>query len=188
MRFAPRAPRSRSGRRMTAYNRGQVLYRIAEMIESRTAEFAELCTGRDEVERSIDRIVWYAGWADKLAQVIGGVESRRRAVLQLHAARADGRRRRHRAGGAAAPRHRFPCGAGDRRRQHRRGADVGGASARGDRARRGDRDVRRAGRRRQRADRLPRRARAVAGGARRRQRARRPRRWTPSWSARRPTA
>jgi acyl-CoA reductase-like NAD-dependent aldehyde dehydrogenase len=57
---------------MTAYNRGQVLYRIAEMVESRAAEFAELSTGRDEVERSIDRIVWYAGWADKLAQVLGG--------------------------------------------------------------------------------------------------------------------
>jgi acyl-CoA reductase-like NAD-dependent aldehyde dehydrogenase len=57
---------------MTAYNRGQVLYRVAEMIESRTAEFAQLSTGRDEVARSIDRIVWYAGWADKLAQVIGG--------------------------------------------------------------------------------------------------------------------
>ena len=56
---------------MTAYNRGQVLYRIAEMIESRTPEFAELSTGRDEVERSVDRIVWYAGWADKLAQVLG---------------------------------------------------------------------------------------------------------------------
>src|SRR2546429_9982822 len=41
---------------MTAYNRGQVLYRIAEMIEARAAEFAELCSGRDEVERSIDRI------------------------------------------------------------------------------------------------------------------------------------
>ena len=35
-------------------------------------EFADLCTGRDEVERSIDRIVWYAGWADKLPQVLGG--------------------------------------------------------------------------------------------------------------------
>jgi len=35
-------------------------------------EFADLCSGRDEVERSIDRIVWYAGWADKLAQVLGG--------------------------------------------------------------------------------------------------------------------
>jgi acyl-CoA reductase-like NAD-dependent aldehyde dehydrogenase len=57
---------------MTAYNRGQVLYRIAEMVEARAAEFAELCSGRDEVERSIDRIVWYAGWADKLPQVLGG--------------------------------------------------------------------------------------------------------------------
>jgi acyl-CoA reductase-like NAD-dependent aldehyde dehydrogenase len=56
---------------MTAYNRGQVLYRLAEMIESRAAEFAELSTGREEVERSVDRIVWYAGWADKLAQVLG---------------------------------------------------------------------------------------------------------------------
>jgi acyl-CoA reductase-like NAD-dependent aldehyde dehydrogenase len=56
----------------TAYNRGQVLYRLAEMVEARVPEFAELCSGRDEVERSIDRIVWYAGWADKLAQVIGG--------------------------------------------------------------------------------------------------------------------
>jgi acyl-CoA reductase-like NAD-dependent aldehyde dehydrogenase len=56
----------------TAYNRGQVLYRVAEMVEARAAEFAELCTGRDEVERSIDRIVWYAGWADKLPQVLGG--------------------------------------------------------------------------------------------------------------------
>jgi acyl-CoA reductase-like NAD-dependent aldehyde dehydrogenase len=56
----------------TAYNRGQVLYRVAEMVESRAGEFAELCTGRDEVERTIDRIVWYAGWADKLPQVLGG--------------------------------------------------------------------------------------------------------------------
>jgi acyl-CoA reductase-like NAD-dependent aldehyde dehydrogenase len=56
---------------MTAYNRGQVLYRLAEMIEARSAEFADLCTGRDEVERTIDRVVWYAGWTDKLAQVLG---------------------------------------------------------------------------------------------------------------------
>ena len=55
----------------TAYNRGQVIYRVAEMMEARVAEFAELCSGRDEVERSIDRLVWYAGFADKLAQVIG---------------------------------------------------------------------------------------------------------------------
>ena len=56
---------------LTAYNRGQVLYRIAEMMESRRSEFADLCSGLDEVDRSIDRIVWYAGWADKLAQVLG---------------------------------------------------------------------------------------------------------------------
>jgi len=57
---------------LTAYNRGQVLYRIAEMIESRRDEFSELSTGGEEVDRAIDRVVWYAGWADKLPQVLGG--------------------------------------------------------------------------------------------------------------------
>ena len=57
--------------KMTAYNRGQVLYRIAEMMEAREAELAALCTGKGEVDAAIDRVVWYAGWADKLAQVIG---------------------------------------------------------------------------------------------------------------------
>jgi acyl-CoA reductase-like NAD-dependent aldehyde dehydrogenase len=56
---------------MTAYNRGQVLYRLAEMMEARSADLAGVCSGREEVERSIDRVVWYAGWADKLAQVLG---------------------------------------------------------------------------------------------------------------------
>jgi acyl-CoA reductase-like NAD-dependent aldehyde dehydrogenase len=56
----------------TAYNRGQVLYRIAEMMEARVSEFAELCSGKDEVHRAIDRWVWYAGFADKLSQVLGG--------------------------------------------------------------------------------------------------------------------
>ena len=56
---------------LTAYNRGQVLYRIAEMMEARRSEFADLCSGPKEVDRSIDRFVWYAGFADKLAQVIG---------------------------------------------------------------------------------------------------------------------
>src|SRR6185437_14362474 len=59
----------------TAYNRGQVLYRIAEMMEARAGEFAELTTGRDEVERAIDRWVWYAGFADKLAQVLGAANA-----------------------------------------------------------------------------------------------------------------
>jgi acyl-CoA reductase-like NAD-dependent aldehyde dehydrogenase len=57
---------------MTAYNRGQVLYRVAEMMEARGAELAELCDGREEVDRATDRVVWYAGWTDKLAQVLGG--------------------------------------------------------------------------------------------------------------------
>jgi acyl-CoA reductase-like NAD-dependent aldehyde dehydrogenase len=56
----------------TAYNRGQVLYRVAEMMEARRADLASVCSGKDEVDRSIDRFVWYAGWADKLAQVLGG--------------------------------------------------------------------------------------------------------------------
>jgi acyl-CoA reductase-like NAD-dependent aldehyde dehydrogenase len=56
---------------MTAYNRGQVLYRLAEMMEARHAELADLCSGEAEVERATDRVLWYAGWADKLAQVIG---------------------------------------------------------------------------------------------------------------------
>ncbi|HEU5489883.1 MAG TPA: aldehyde dehydrogenase family protein [Gaiellaceae bacterium] len=56
---------------MTAYNRGQVLYRLAEMMEARGADLEAACTGRAEVEAAIDRTVWYAGWADKLAQVIG---------------------------------------------------------------------------------------------------------------------
>ena len=56
---------------MTAYNRGQVLYRLAEMMEARAGDLEAACTGRTEVEAAIDRTVWYAGWADKLAQVIG---------------------------------------------------------------------------------------------------------------------
>ncbi|MBC8195197.1 MAG: aldehyde dehydrogenase family protein [Acidimicrobiia bacterium] len=65
----------------TAYNRGQVLYRVAEVMESRKAEFTSVLremgqtarTARSEVDRSIDRWVWYAGWADKVHQVLGTV-------------------------------------------------------------------------------------------------------------------
>jgi acyl-CoA reductase-like NAD-dependent aldehyde dehydrogenase len=56
---------------MTAYNRGQVLYRVAEIMEGRRGQFAELVGGDAEVEEAIDTWVWYAGWADKLAQVLG---------------------------------------------------------------------------------------------------------------------
>jgi acyl-CoA reductase-like NAD-dependent aldehyde dehydrogenase len=54
----------------TAYNRGQILYRAAEALESRAAEFT---VDRDEVEAAIDVLVHYAGWTDKLAPVLGGV-------------------------------------------------------------------------------------------------------------------
>ncbi len=53
----------------TAYNRGQVLYRVAEMLEGRRAEFDALAAG--EVDAAVDRWIWYAGWADKVAQVVG---------------------------------------------------------------------------------------------------------------------
>jgi acyl-CoA reductase-like NAD-dependent aldehyde dehydrogenase len=56
----------------TAYNRGQVLYRLAEMMEARAEALAGACSGEREVEAAVDRVVWYAGWADKLAQVLGG--------------------------------------------------------------------------------------------------------------------
>ncbi|MEX2458491.1 MAG: aldehyde dehydrogenase family protein [Actinomycetota bacterium] len=65
----------------TAYNRGQVLYRVAELMEGRRAQFEEE-TGRAgssdpelEVATSIDRWVWYAGWADKIHHVAGSVNS-----------------------------------------------------------------------------------------------------------------
>ena len=74
VRDAVRAARDGYGKwsTMTAYNRGQVLYRVAEMMESRRDELAQLSSGKKEVDRAIDRVVWYAGWADKLPQVLGG--------------------------------------------------------------------------------------------------------------------
>jgi len=56
----------------TAYNRGQVLYRVAEMVEARRSEFGTLGVPPAEVDAAIDRWIWYAGWSDKIAQVAGG--------------------------------------------------------------------------------------------------------------------
>jgi acyl-CoA reductase-like NAD-dependent aldehyde dehydrogenase len=56
----------------TAYNRGQILYRIAEMLEGRREQFLALGEPAAEVDAAIDRWVWYAGWSDKLPQVFGG--------------------------------------------------------------------------------------------------------------------
>jgi acyl-CoA reductase-like NAD-dependent aldehyde dehydrogenase len=64
----------------TAYNRGQILYRVAEMLEGRRTQFVEEVRAGEglkrpaaeaAVEAAIDRWVWYAGWADKVAQVYG---------------------------------------------------------------------------------------------------------------------
>lgn len=64
----------------TAYNRGQVLYRVAEVMQGRRAQFIEevsTCEGltpaaaASVVDAALDRWVWYAGWADKVAMVLG---------------------------------------------------------------------------------------------------------------------
>ena len=66
----------------TAMNRGQVLYRVAELMEGRRAQFADelvaaegltAAAAQAVVDRSIDRWVWYAGWADKISQLLGTV-------------------------------------------------------------------------------------------------------------------
>jgi len=68
----------------TAYNRGQVLYRIAELLEGRSAQFVEELRLADgitaaaavkQVEAAIDTWVWYAGWADKYVQVAGNANA-----------------------------------------------------------------------------------------------------------------
>lgn len=64
----------------TAFNRGQVLYRVAEVLEGRRTQFVDELTALTgasagdaaaEVAAAIDRWVWYAGWTDKFAQVVG---------------------------------------------------------------------------------------------------------------------
>ncbi|MES5816607.1 aldehyde dehydrogenase family protein [Streptomyces sp. RG80] len=65
----------------TAYNRGQILYRVAEMLEGRREQFTREVADAEglskskaaaQVDATIDRWVWYAGWTDKIAQVVGG--------------------------------------------------------------------------------------------------------------------
>ncbi|WP_248844152.1 aldehyde dehydrogenase family protein [Streptomyces hirsutus] len=65
----------------TAYNRGQVLYRVAEMLEGRREQFVREVADAEglsqaqaaaQVDAAVDRWVWYAGWTDKIAQIVGG--------------------------------------------------------------------------------------------------------------------
>jgi acyl-CoA reductase-like NAD-dependent aldehyde dehydrogenase len=66
-----------------AFNRGQILYRIAEMLEGRKAQFIEelqlqgstKSAANKEVELSIDRLIYYAGWCDKVSQVGGAINA-----------------------------------------------------------------------------------------------------------------
>ena len=83
LRNAVQAARKAQGswQERTAFNRGQVLYRIAEMLEGRRAQFVEELMlenytkkeAQTEVDNSIDRIVYYAGWCDKFNQVASSV-------------------------------------------------------------------------------------------------------------------
>jgi acyl-CoA reductase-like NAD-dependent aldehyde dehydrogenase len=61
----------------TAMNRGQILYRAAEMLDGRAGQFVELLGGglraRRELDQAVETLVWYAGWTDKLSQVTGTV-------------------------------------------------------------------------------------------------------------------
>ena len=122
----------------TAYNRGQVLYRFAEALESRSDELARaavaqqdaaLPAARAELGAAVDLLVHYAGWTDKLAAVMGGINPVAAPYLSFSHARADRRRRRAgpgRAGRAGAdPRGRARAG----RRQHRRGARLAALAA-----------------------------------------------------------
>lgn len=67
--------------RRTAYNRGQILYRLGEMLEARRQEMIDVLVrgGCDKgraakgVDASVDRLIYYAGWADKYEQVLGNV-------------------------------------------------------------------------------------------------------------------
>jgi len=79
LRDAVRAARSAFGgwAGRTALNRGQILYRAAEMLDGRGAQFVELLGGgsaaRRELDESVEMLVWYAGWTDKVQQVTGTV-------------------------------------------------------------------------------------------------------------------
>ena len=122
----------------TAYNRGQILYRAAEALESRADALAQA----DEVAAAVDVLVHYAGWTDKLPAVLGGVNPVAAALPVLLAARAHGRGRRDRPRRAAAAGPHRRAGAGAGGRQHRGRGDLRALAAAGARLRRGPRRLR----------------------------------------------
>ena len=164
---------------MTAYNRGQVLYRVAEVMEGRHAQFCEeVAAGeglspakaRAAVDAAIDRWVWYAGWTDKLAAVLGGANPVAGPYFDFSMPEPTG------VVAVLAPQQSSLLGlvsvlapvlAGG---QHRRRRHVEGAAAAGRHPRRGAGDQRRPGRGGQPAHRRRRGAGHLAGRARRRRR------------------
>ena len=68
-------PRSESGRTYEAEGHNIAMASrkdVRDAVKAARGALAAVCSGRREVARAIDRVVWYAGWADKLAQVLGG--------------------------------------------------------------------------------------------------------------------
>ena len=111
-------------------NRGQVLYRVAELMEGRRDQFvAEVAAGRGAarragaasvVDRAIDRWVWYAGWADKIAQVLGSSNPVAAPYFNFTIPEPTGVVGDRRAGDVVAAGPRVAAGAAARRGQHRR--------------------------------------------------------------------
>ena len=155
LRDAVRAARGAAGKwaGITAYNRGQVLYRVAEMLEARATDLADVCSGADEVEQAVDRMVWYAGWTDKLPQVLGGANPVAGPYFNFTVPEPTG------VIGIVAPREPALLGLVSRARARARGRQrlrrdrQRDAPAGRDRVRRGARHLRRPGRRRQPAHR-----------------------------------
>ena len=158
----------------TAYNRGQILYRIAEMLEGRRAQFVDevrageglgKSAAEGAVDAAIDRWVWYAGWSDKIAQVYGNANPVAGPYFNLTSPEPTG------VVGLVAPEDSSLLGLVsvvaplDRHRQHVRRLASETRPLPAIIADRGAGDLRSAGRGRQRAHRPGRRDRSVAGDA-----------------------
>ena len=153
-RWPPRARPPRAGPARTAYNRGQILYRFAEALESRARGHRR--AGRPRSARPIDVLVHYAGWTDKLQPVLGGINPVAAPFLSFSLPEPTGvvGRDRARRARAAGPGRRAGARAGGRQHAGRRALREGAAAR--PRPRRGARHRRRAGRRREPAVRAPR--------------------------------
>ena len=144
----------------TAFNRAQILYRVAELMEGRRVQFEQELrdAGAEDpargVSAAIDRWVWYAGWADKIHQIQGASNPVAGPYFNFTIPEPTGVVGDRRGAGPVAPRARVARGARDRERQHRRRAGERAVTAAGGLARGGPGDLGRAGRCRQHPHRL----------------------------------